>query len=216
MTLQLIVEGKGEIAAARQLVERLMGQAGVFDFRIARPIRQSSSQLVRQEGIRKAVELAVITEDVAAILIIFDGDLELPRGEGVAAPFCPKTDVQQLLQSAQEAARGVPCQIVVAYKEYESWLLAGIEGIRGKHGIPDDARCPKNFETVRDAKGQLAAAMGNGQKYLPLLHQVSMTAHFDLGLAFRRSRSFRKLVKAFADLHDAAGLPLQSWTPDAW
>jgi hypothetical protein len=216
MTLQLIVEGKGEIAAARQLVERLMGQAGVFDFRIARPIRQPSSQLIRQEGISKAVELALITEDVAAILILFDGDLDVPRGEGVVSPFCPKTDVPQLLRSAQEAARGVPCQIVVAYKEYESWLLAGIEGIRGKHGVPDDATCPNNFEAIRDAKGELASAMGTGRKYLPLLHQVSMTAHFHLGLAFRRSRSFRKLVKAFAELHDAAGHPLEIWTPDAW
>jgi hypothetical protein len=216
MTLQLIVEGKGEIAASRELLQRLMTQAECFDFRIARPIRRPSSELVKEEGVARAVELAHLTEDLSGILILFDGDLDIPREGGVATAFCPKTDVNALLMAARRAARGIPCEIVVAYKEYESWLIAGIEGIRGKCGIATDASCPDNFEQIRDAKKRLVQMMDAQQTYVPALHQAAMTHEFDLGFAYRRSRSFQKLVKAFAELHNASGRPLLYWQPQGW
>jgi hypothetical protein len=216
MTLQLIVEGKGEIAASRELIQRLMTQAQCFDFQVARPIRRPSSDLVKPEGIAKAVELAHLTHQLSAILIIFDGDLDIPRPGSTPSAFCPKTDVHNLLTAARGAARGVPCEIVVAYKEYESWLLAGIEGIRGKHGVAADATCPANLDQIRNAKGTLAELMINPKTYLSTVDQTAMTHEFDLGNAYRRSRSFRKLVRAFGELHSAVGRPLLYWQPESW
>ena len=68
----------------------------------------------------------------------------------------------------------------------------------------------------RDAKGELEKRMSPTTSYSPTVDQARMTAHFDLAVAYRRCRSFRKLVSAFGSLATSAGVPPTSWPPAGW
>jgi len=46
--------------------------------------------------------------------------------------------------------------------------------------------------------------------------QPAMSAVFDMGLAHRRNRSFRKLVKAIGELLTQLRQPLPAWPPAQW
>ena len=46
--------------------------------------------------------------------------------------------------------------------------------------------------------------------------QPGMSALFDMALAHRRNRSFRKLVKALGDVLTQLGQPLPAWPRAAW
>jgi hypothetical protein len=90
----------------------------------------------------------------------------------------------------------------MAHREYEAWFLAA---------LPEPHPAP---ETVRDAKGELAARLEG--RYLPTVDQPSLSATFDLARAYPRCRSFRKLVSAFGELVRGLGQPLPAWPPTDW
>lgn len=46
--------------------------------------------------------------------------------------------------------------------------------------------------------------------------QPAMSAVFDMGLAYRCNRFFRKLVKAIGDLLTQLRQPLPGWPPAGW
>jgi len=58
--------------------------------------------------------------------------------------------------------------------------------------------------------------MPNGASYSATVDQAALTAHLDLESAYRRCRSFRKLVTTFGALAAAAGAPPAVWPPVAW
>ena len=106
--------------------------------------------------------------------------------------------------------------MVVANREYEAWFLASIETLRGKAGILPEAVSHRDPESPRDAKGELEQRMPHGASYSPTIDQASLTAHLDLESAYRRCRSFRKLVSAFGVLAATAGVAPAVWPPAAW
>ena len=129
---------------------------------------------------------------------------------------CPKDLAPTLGGSAREASRGKPCAVVMANREYEAWFLASIETLRGKASILPDATSHYDPERPRDAKGQLDLRMPFGASYSPTVDQASLTAHLNFRSAYRRCRSFRKLVSAFGDLATAAGAAPAVWPPISW
>lgn len=110
---------------------------------------------------------------------------------------------------------GVYCVVVMANREYEAWLLASIETLRGKSAILLDAASHPDPEAPRDSKGELQRR-SKGGRYSPTVDQAKLTAHLDLETAYRRSRSFRKLVSAFGVLAAAAGVAPDVWPPATW
>jgi hypothetical protein len=104
----------------------------------------------------------------------------------------------------------------MANREYEAWLLAGVESLRGVAGIRGDAGPHPDPEAPRDAKGELEQRMSIGASYSPTVDQAALTAHLDLQNAYQRCRSFRKLVSAFGALAATAGVPLAVWPPATW
>jgi hypothetical protein len=82
--------------------------------------------------------------------------------------------------------------VVVAHHEFESWFLAGVESLRGKHGLAADLTAPENPEEIRGAKEWLSRHMPRNRPYSPTLHQAPLAAALDLNQA-QRARSFRKL-----------------------
>ena len=206
MKLYPIVEGHGEVTAAPVLLRRLISdQAQCFDVNVGRPIRRTQSQFRREADVDAAVRLTLLQPECAAVLLMFDGEDD-----------CPVELAMQVRTWAQRAAGAVPCDVVIAYREYETWFLAAIESLRGRCSISLDASAPVNPESKRNAKGALEAFMPSGASYAETIHQVKLSAMFDMALAHRRNRSFRKLTKTIGDLLAQLGQPLPIWPPAHW
>jgi hypothetical protein len=205
MKVYPIVEGHGEVEAAPVLLRRLLAVAQCHVIGVGRPIRRTQSQLRSMEGIQAGVRLARLQPECAAVVILFDGEDD-----------CPQELAAQVRAWALEAAADTPCDVVVAYREYETWFLAALESLRGKYGIAKDAAAPANPESRRDAKGALEEFMPADRAYSETGDQPAMSAVFDMGLAHRRNRSFRKLVKAIGDLLTQLQQPLPVWPPVLW
>jgi len=205
MRIEPIVEGHGEVAAVPLLLRRLCVEAQCQDIEVGRPIRWKRGDLVKQEGLARAVRLALLRPECKAILIVFDSDRD-----------CPRDLAPRLTNWARQVAAGVPCEVVMAHREYEAWFLANVESLRGKRGIRTDAKPHPDPESPRGAKGQLEQRMEYGASYIERTDQPALTQSFDMSLAYRRCRSFRKLVNAFAELPRGMGRHLSQWPPSQW
>lgn len=205
MKLYPIVEGHGEVTAAPVLLRRLLAQAECYGIGVGMPIRRTQSQFRSKETVQAAVRLAKLQPQCAAIVLLFDGEDD-----------CPKELGETVRAWAKEAAGDTPCDVVIAYREYETWFLAAVESLRGQYGICDNAAAPANPESRRDAKGWLEDFMPRHRAYSETSDQAAMSAVFDMGLAHQRNRSFRKLVKALGDMLIQLGQPLPAWPPAAW
>ena len=205
MKIYPLVEGHGEVEAAPILLRRLLAEAQCHAVQVGRPIRRTQSQLRSKEGIQVGVRLALLQPECAAVVILFDGEDD-----------CPKELGEKVRNWAREAAAGKPCDVVVAYREYETWFLAALESLRGQYGIANDAVAPANPESRRDAKDSLEQFMPADRAYSETGDQPAMSAVFDMGLAHRRNRSFRKLVKAVGDVLTQLRQPLPMWPPVQW
>jgi hypothetical protein len=203
--IQPIVEGQGEEAAVPILLRRLRDEARAWGLEIGRPHRRRRTQLVKKDSLQTAVRVAALRPECAGIIIIFDADDD-----------CPKQLAPTIEDWAREAAPGKSCAVVMANREYEAWFLGSMESLRGKAAILQDAQPHPNPEAPRDAKGALEVMMVTGATYSPTVDQATLTAHLDLETAYRRCRSFRKLVGAFGFLATAAGIPPADWPPAAW
>jgi hypothetical protein len=183
----------------------LRDESRTFGLEVGRPIRRKRSELVEESSLRKSVRLALLQPNLAAILILFDGD-----------DTCPRELAPKLERWAQDEARPVPTAIVIAQREYEAWFLATIESLRGKRGIRDDAESHPDPESVRGAKEALEDRMEVESSYSETADQAALSAALDLQVAYSRSRSFRRMVRAYGLLVSAAGEPIGNWPPDHW
>jgi hypothetical protein len=88
--------------------------------------------------------------------------------------------------------------------------------LRGQYGIARNAAAPANPESKRDAKGALEEFMPPDRAYSETGDQPALSAVFDLGLAHRRNRSCRKLVKVMGEILAQPHQPLPAWPPAQW
>lgn len=205
MNIQPIVEGYGDVAAVPVLLRRLRDEARVYQVEVNRPIRRNRSELVQEGPLRKSVQLALLQPDCGAILILFDGDDDCPR------------ELAPTIQTwASQESHEVPCEVVIARREYEAWFLAAADSLRGRRGLRDDAAFPEDPEGPRDAKGRLEGLMRPGWSYSETADQAPLTAEFDMVAAYARSRSFRRMTSAFGGLLSRLGVPPRQWPPPNW
>lgn len=203
MTIQPIVEGRGEVEALPVLLRRILHEMEMWEVRVGRPIRVSRGKLVQETSLRMGVEMARRREDCGAVLVLIDSDGDCPAQLG------PRL-------SEWLAAAAVPGEVVVAHREYEAWFLAAIESLRGHHGIREDAEPYPDPERPRGAKQKMTERMRDGRSYLATADQSALSARFSLSDAYRRSRSFRKLTTAVGSLVRAMGGEIAEWPPPAW
>lgn len=203
--IQPIVEGQGDEVAVPLLLRKLRDAAEAWGLEIGRPHRRRRTQLVRKDDLQSAVRVAALQPGCSAILILFDADDD-----------CPKELAPNLERWAAEVSEGRACAVVMANREYEAWFLASVETLRGHAGIVMDALSHHDPESPRDAKGELERRMLHASSYSPTVDQAPLTAHLDLAMAYRRCRSFRKLVSAFGALSTASGVTPAAWPPVGW
>jgi hypothetical protein len=183
-TLATIVEGHGDVAAVPVLLRRLRP-----DWVYTKPIRQNRAQLIDSESklarsdvmlrnIRLATSAVAEHSDRGGILLIYDADDDCAVSLGKSL--------------RKEASRhtSLPCEAVLAVREYEAWLLAG-QCIDWR----DDPERP------RDAKSKLSASLG---VYRETVDQPKLTAALNIASASEGSRSFRQLLTALDRLDPAA------------
>lgn len=205
MNIQPIVEGHGDVEAFPILLRRLLVEAGRSIVGVGHPIRRRRHELARESDLQKAVRLAILQQNCRAVLILFDGDSD-----------CPATLGPQVREWALASAGNVPCEVVIAHREYEAWFLAAIESLRGHRDIRGDAESHPSPEGPRGAKEQLEARMRPDRSYMERMHQPAFSSIFSMNDAYRRSRSFRKLTGSLGALLSSLQQDVCTWPPPAW
>jgi Domain of unknown function (DUF4276) len=204
MIIQPIVEGHGEVEAVPELLRRFAAEAGNVPIKVATSIRAHRADLVNERKLHRLLQIARSREP-DAILILLDGDED-----------CPATLAPQICGWARAFAHPILCEVVVAHREYEAWFLGSVESLRGLRGIVDSATSEATPEEIRDAKWRLESKMLSGRSYVERADQVALTSTFDLEMAYKSCRSFRRMVRAFGILTNAVGIALPEWPPRHW
>jgi hypothetical protein len=202
MKIKPIVEGPGDVSALPELLRRLQFEYGLggHEVQIARPIKWKRSCFGSEQQLKRAVALALSESDCVGVLILFDSDDD-----------CPKLFAPEVTRWSREEARIVPCEVVMAQREYEAWFLAAVESLRGKRGIAADAISEASPEEIRGAKERLETKMEKRRSYSETADQVALTCQLDLHQVYDRCRSFRRLVEAFTALLHSSGVVVNEW-----
>jgi Domain of unknown function (DUF4276) len=186
MNLGLLVEGHGEVQAVPILVRRVAESLGLPCV-VRSVLRQPRSTILKAGELERAITLlGNKVGEGGCILVMLDADDDL------ACELGP-----QLLRRAAATRPDRRIGVVLAVREYEAWLVAASESLRGQRGLPASLGPPADPEAVRDAKGWLDAHMPRG--YSPTTDQPALTAVCDLALA-RTAPSFDKLIRELSRL----------------
>lgn len=189
-----IVEGKGEVEALPVILRRLLAAYSPgYPVEILPPIRLDRSRMVKEDHLRRAVQLAGYQVDGnGAILILLDSD-----------GACPAQLSANLKTSAAAAAWNCQCAVIVAHHEFEAWFLAAARSLAGYRGLPPDLEDHPSPESVRGAKEWLSARKGHASKYSEILDQPRLAARLDLHSA-RGAPSFDYFCRTFERLLEEA------------
>lgn len=189
-----IVEGHGEVAAVRRLLERtwyeLLG-GGSID--VLQPIRQPRYKVVKPEELLRAVRLAKLKlaqardqEGTAPtrelVLLLIDADDEAP------CQLAPR-----LVETVREGEPDVGFACVLANPEYETWFVGAAESLQAQMDLPQPEEIPHDPESKRLKKAWVARYLKG--TYSPTVDQPRLTAAMDLACCRERCPSFDKLCR---------------------
>lgn len=220
--LVIFVEGKGDKAAVPTLARRVLTSAGASDaiFVDAEPFEvKGIGKLVKadyHEWHRWLGAAGKSRPGLRAVLLVLDGDDDhVPQSWSSysarygSTDFCLYQVAAMLAHEARTSRAGdaFSLAVVFAMKEFEAWLIAGVDSLRGKSlaegrgNVPDSAAAPDtDIEMRRDAKGVLRGLIPG---YDPSLDQAVLAANVDLEAVAKRCKSFRRFQSAIAQLADA-------------
>jgi len=177
-----IVEGHSEALSMPAFLRRVLHDLGVFDVQPDRAIRENRHRLVKHDVFINRVRMAEQRDRCAGILVVFDAD------DDAACQLGP-----ELARIVVDNRVATPCRVVLAVCEVETWLIAGVESLRGYRGIAPDARAPDDPEATRGAKEWLDRHKQNG--YKPTIDQLPLLLKLDYDIARRRAPSLDKFLR---------------------
>jgi hypothetical protein len=182
-----IVEGHGEVSAVPALIRRIAEElAPGLAVVIPRPLRITKSKLLRPMELERAASLAANNiSGRGGLLLLLDSDEDCPAEMGPS-----------LRQRMQAARQDLPCAVVLAKQEFESWFLASAESLGG----PAELTSPADPEGIRGAKEWLRNHWG---MYAPTVNQTSLTYAMDFTRA-RQAQSFDRCYREITRLLEAA------------
>jgi hypothetical protein len=190
LRVTVVVEGQGEYEAIRTLLERIWYELLHGDYiDVTRPFRQKQGTLLKEEGLKAAVDAVKIklgpdTPDGPRKLILILIDAE---------DQCPKELAPRLLGWAREARSDADLACVLPCPMFETWLVAAAASLAGINGLPADLATPEDPEGHRLGKGWIRKKLPH--KYSGPIHQPRFAAKIDLALCRRNSPSFDKLCR---------------------
>lgn len=201
-----IVEGHGEVAAVRTLLERTWREVLQADWiDVLRPIRRPRSKLLRPgvpggcdepntEEIERVVKLAAKklhekpgSEVPELILLLIDAEDQ-----------CPRELAPRILEAAGAAADRcrAAVAVVLANKEYETWFVAAGRSLADYVDLPETL--PAWPETQRCGKTWISERF-RGPRYSETVDQVKLTAKMNLHECRSRWPSFDKLCRVLQE-----------------
>ncbi|MGB7159176.1 MAG: DUF4276 family protein [Tepidisphaeraceae bacterium] len=186
-----IVEGQGDEAAARLLLQRVWIElVGGTHANVLKPIRRSRGLLLRQDSgdLEKAINLALLKLERygdGLVLILIDAEEDCQK-LGSLGPL--------LLDRAQRARGDKDIAVVVANIMYETWFVAAAASLTEYLDLPEDDPLPPDPEAERLGKGWIKQRTKWG-KYSETADQAAFTARMDLALCRAHSPSFDKLCR---------------------
>lgn len=186
----IIVEGQGDEEAIPVLVRKLLQTRGSYPTIATHRVKRN--KVVKPGELEKAVEFASLDPACSGILVVLDADDD-----------CPATMGPLLAARATGAATHKTVGLVLANTEFESWAIAGVEGLRGRRGVAPDAECIGDPDAITSPKGSLERMMA-GRSYLETDDQAAFAQLLDHDLARTRSRSFRKFEQELLRVAGAA------------
>ncbi len=181
--IQTIVEGLGEKASMRILIQRIASTFCNLPYvNVLRPMNTNGigNLLTRLEGfVENAADNIAQTGQKGGILVLLDSDKK-----------CLAETAPILLARVRAVTPHLPTSVIMAHCEYESWFLAATSSI----STLENVQPPHNPESIKGAKEWLSKNM-RGENYEPTLHQASFTTKFDLQMARAAAPSFDKLCR---------------------
>ncbi len=196
----VIVEGHGEDASIRNLLNRIWYKLLGGDYIEVIPWRSNQGQmfLPNGKGLRPVVNAAAIKlhatdrTDIRRLLLIMV-DTE-GRKEN-----CPKLKAPQLVAWAREERSDEATEIacVMPNAMFETWFAAAADSLKGKNDLPPDL--PKPEDPGGDGLGKSWVKKHLPRKYKETVDQPRFVGHMSLEECQESSRSFRKLVKELQD-----------------
>ncbi len=185
-----IVEGHGEDASLRTLLQRMGSELFDAYIEVSRPIRGKRMKLIRLGELERNIGHAirrlreVESDDPAVVLVLLDADNDLPCQLGPT-----------ILGMSQAVRSDTDIFCVIANVEYETWLVAGADSLGDYLDLSRDAELPRDPEARRLGKAWIQRRFRKKPSYSPTADQPAMTTHMDLRLARDRSPSFDKLCR---------------------
>ena len=187
-----IVEGHGEDAAIRILLERIGSELpGCEHIEVLRPLRWPKTKLLQELELKRAVELACLklaplhSPEHPLVLILLDADEDPPCRLG-----------PELLANARQVRPDVDIVCVLAKVEYETWFVAAAESL-AKHGylrLAAGESPPDRPELTRSGEAWIRKHLA-GARYSKTVDQPAFTRHMDLASCRQRAPSFAKLCR---------------------
>ena len=158
-----LVEGPGDAAAVPGLLRKLLKASGRYDWQPGGIMRVGELPKLRRNLPRtaEALRIKLRAGEGHAVLVLLDLDDGCPRAEALAL-------------AAELAAFGLPgpVAVVLAYREYEEWLVASLASIAlATPLLPDELRRDYPVEGKRGVKEWLTRQMPAGFIYRETIHQ---------------------------------------------
>lgn len=172
-----VVEGHGEVESVPVLLRRLRPEVEIL-----RPIRVSRDKFINDEfEFSRVVKLAIAkAQPDGHVLVLLDSDDD-----------CPVEVASKLSARLNKSFQGQSVAVVIANREFENWLIAGIDSLGGIRGIPETVESPGDPETIQGAKEWIKKLAG---QYSSKIDQPALAHQVGIKQA-SKSRSFRKFIK---------------------
>ncbi len=144
-TIVALGEGQSDCESIPTLLTRLAQHGGFDRPVIKRPIRFRRNRIEKEGELHRLLDLACRKlQRPGGILILLDADED-----------CPAEIGPRIERAAASECAGIPVAVVLAKRMFESWLLAGAEGlVEGGEIEPTDF--PEQPEEIRNAKDWLS------------------------------------------------------------
>lgn len=190
LRIAVIVEGHGEDAAVRTLLNRVWFEHLNGDgLDVLRPLRKPQGKLLQEDELKKAVDAAQIDlerrppdEFRKLVVILIDSEGTLP------CELAPR-----LTQWAAEARSDADIACVLPHPMFETWFVAAASSLAGQNDLPANLVAPADPEAKGLGKGWLKKRLP--RKYIETVDQARFVARMDLRQCRANSPSFEKLCR---------------------
>lgn len=190
-----VVEGHGEVDAVPLLLRRTLQHfnwEARFEIATEKAVRAAGSGSIKgqwdkeaERGIEHWVDLAAQVHKAQAVLVIVDADKDCPKSLGPA-----------LLERARRARPDLCIGLVLAKREYESWILSAWHWLWRAGVLKSSAQepAPNAIEQLTNPKGRLRSSLIAG--YSETTDQSALSRFIQFGQNYlRRVPSLGKWVR---------------------